>query len=84
MTSAVTPLHDGWPALLVKQAPGQESRGAANAAAPLGRLRGEPLLHGREQGGVEDRLVIAAEIEPVRLTAWLSISSDSLSLLSGN
>jgi hypothetical protein len=45
-------------ALLVEQTPGQERRRALDAAAPLDRLGGELCLHGREQGGVEDRLVI--------------------------
>jgi hypothetical protein len=33
----------------------------ADAAPPLGRLRGELRLHISEQGSIEDRLVIAAE-----------------------
>jgi hypothetical protein len=48
-------------ALHVKQAPGQERRRAPDAAAPLGRLRGELRLHISEQGGIQDRLVIAPE-----------------------
>jgi hypothetical protein len=45
-------------AVLVEQASGKKSGRAAQAAAPRDRLRGELFLHGREQGRVEDGLVI--------------------------
>ena len=45
-------------ALLIEQAPGQESGRAPDAAAPLDRLRRELCLYGREQGGIEDGLMI--------------------------
>jgi hypothetical protein len=60
-------------ALHVKQAPGQERRRASDAAAPLGRLRGELCLHISEQhdrhrhGAVEpavDRSPVHAEQVP--------------------
>src|SRR6266446_10479425 len=61
--------------LLIEQAPGQESWQAADPAAPLDGLRGEPGLDGGEQGGIEDRLMVSperlaaidhlADIEPV-------------------
>src|SRR5580704_8398315 len=62
-------------ALLIEQAPGQESWQAADTAAPLVGVRGELGLDGGEQGGIEDRLMVApeplaaidhlADIEPV-------------------
>ena len=51
-------------ALLIEQAPGQESWQAADAAAPLDGLRGEPGLHGGEQGGIEDGLVAPRNVSP--------------------
>jgi hypothetical protein len=39
-------------ALLIEQAPGQESWQAADTAAPLDRLRSELGLDGSEQGGI--------------------------------
>ena len=39
----------------------QKSRQAADPAAPLDGLRGEPGLDGGEQGGIEDRLVASSE-----------------------
>ena len=46
---------------LIEQVPGQDSGLAADPAAPLDGLRGELGLDGREQGGVEDRLMVAPE-----------------------
>src|SRR5580692_11689905 len=62
-------------ALLIEQAPGQESWQAADPAASLDGVRGKPGLDGGEQCGIENGLVVAperlaaihhlADIEPV-------------------